>query len=163
MTRPTTTHRPAREPRRALRTAATAAVLAAAAALTTACAASTYRTPGDETTTTPSAAPESTVARTSGPQVPQSTAPQTTPVQESPRSAVPGFLVGTWDGGNEPQEADISFSPDGEVRLSFSGGSVLDGTVVVERSTMTFYWTGQGREALRWFVVRGLPTVRGYV
>lgn len=57
--------------------------------------------------------------------------------------SVPNELVGEWDGDGTAVRFDkIAFFTDGSVRLLYNSGLVLDGTAVVEGSSMTLYVPG---------------------
>ncbi|WP_158681041.1 hypothetical protein [Streptomyces viridochromogenes] len=76
---------------------------------------------------------------------PSPTAPETPPSAtfEAPQGFVPSELVGEWDGDGTSVRFDkIRFSDDGGVRLLYNSGLVLDGTAVVEGTSMTLYVPG---------------------
>ena len=71
--------------------------------------------------------------------------------RDTPRSAVPGVLVGEWDGGSGPANADYIFNEYGEVGVVYGNGRTELGTVVVEGSSMTLYLPS-GTRTVTWSV-----------
>lgn len=62
------------------------------------------------------------------------------PTFDAPQGSVPGELVGEWDGDGTSVRFDkIRFSEDGGVSLIYNTGLVLEGTAVVEGTSMTLY------------------------
>jgi hypothetical protein len=92
---------------------------------------------------------------------PASSAPLAPPSAAAPRSTVPAVLVGTWDGGSEPDSVDITFYEGGDVTLAYRNGAVIDATVVVDDTTMTFYLP-RGEQTRRWSVEE-IDAGSGYV
>lgn len=71
---------------------------------------------------------------------PTTTDPSPPPSFDPPMGSVPSELVGEWDGDGTSVRFDkIAFFSDGGVRLIYNSGLVLDGTAVVEGSSMTLY------------------------
>ena len=82
--------------------------------------------------------------------------PTTPPVipaqpQETPRSAVPDVLVGEWDGGSGPANADYLFTQYGDVGVVYSNRRTEQGTIVVEGNSMTLYLPS-GTRTVTWSV-----------
>jgi hypothetical protein len=78
-----------------------------------------------------------------------------------PRSAVPAALVGTWDGGSKPNEAKLTFFAGGDVRFRYNSGLVVDGTVVVQGSSMTMY-LDRGPLPIRRWTISEIDAGSGY-
>lgn len=73
--------------------------------------------------------------------------------EESPRSAVPSALVGSWDGGSQGATAGRSYSFSSQGYVRFRRGSVeIEGTVVVEGDRMTMYFPGQTPWEYAWSI-----------
>ena len=96
-----------------------------------------------------------------GPSISPSTAPSSVPSPSStpsrspstPRGIVPNLLVGRWDGGSQGSTAGgmYRFTADGDVEYSNSRTGVHElGTVVVKSDHMTFYFSGESPETVRW-------------
>ncbi|MFC9507383.1 hypothetical protein [Streptomyces sp. NPDC057002] len=86
--------------------------------------------------------PTETTEDSTEPPSPTPTPPETPPSAtfEAPEGYVPSELVGEWDGDGTSVRFDkIRFSADGGVRLLYNNGLVLDGTAVVEGTSMTLY------------------------
>lgn len=61
----------------------------------------------------------------------------------APEGSVPGELVGEWDGDGTAARFDkIRFSSGGDVSLIYNNGLVLEGSAVVEGTSMTLYVPG---------------------
>lgn len=92
--------------------------------------------------------------------------PTTPPVQlepqpqETPRSVVPDVLVGEWDGGSGPTNADYIFTQYGDVGVVYSNRRTEQGTVVVAGNSMTLYLPS-GTCTVTWSVEE-LDTGYGY-
>jgi hypothetical protein len=71
--------------------------------------------------------------------------------QNTPRSAVPDVLVGEWDGGSGPANADYLFTEYGDVGVVYGNGRTEQGTVVLEGSSMTLYLPS-GTRTVTWRV-----------
>ena len=71
--------------------------------------------------------------------------------QETPRSVVPDVLVGEWDGGSGPANADYLFTQYGDVGVVYGNGRTEQGTVVVEGNSMTLYLPS-GTRTVTWWV-----------
>jgi hypothetical protein len=86
------------------------------------------------------------------PTTPPVTLPQPEPQrQETPRSVVPDVLVGEWDGGSGPANADYTFTQYGDVGVVYGNGRTEQGTVVVEGNSMTLYLPS-GTRTVTWWV-----------
>jgi hypothetical protein len=106
--------------------------------------------------TVPPTAPSAPAPVETVEQVPETTTTEAEPepdLEDSPRSAVPKRLVGTWDGGSEGATAgrSYSFSRRGDVRYR-RGASEADGTVVVKGSRMTLYLPGMKPWTYEWSI-----------
>jgi len=66
---------------------------------------------------------------------------------EGPRSTVPDILVGEWDGGSGPADADYIFTAGGDVGVVYGNRRNEVGTVVVAGSSMTLYLPSGTRSA----------------
>ena len=80
--------------------------------------------------------------------------------QETPRSVVPDVLVGEWDGGSGPANADYIFTQYGDVGVVYGNRRTEQGTVVVEGNSMTLYLPS-GTRTVTWSVEQ-LDTGYGY-
>ena len=94
---------------------------------------------------------------TTPPVIPAQPEPQP---QETPRSVVPDVLVGKWDGGSGPANADYIFTQYGDVGVVYSNRRTEQGTVVVKGSSMTLYLPS-GTRTVNW-TVEELDTGYGY-
>ena len=105
------------------------------------------RTPGTLPPTSGSTPPSTAIAN------PLTTQPRASSSAHSPRSAVPNVLVGSWGGGSTGATADRSytFGRTGDA-LYRRGSTDLEGTVVVEGTTMTLYFDGMAPQEYRWSV-----------
>ncbi len=81
--------------------------------------------------------------------------------QETPRSVVPDVLVGEWDGGSGPANADYLFTQYGDVGVVYGNRRTEQGTVVVEGSSMTLYLPS-GTRTVTWSVEKLDPGYDGY-
>jgi hypothetical protein len=80
--------------------------------------------------------------------------------QETPRSVVPDVLVGEWDGGSGPANADYIFTQYGDVGVVYSNRRTEQGTVIVKGNNMTLYLPS-GTRTVTWSV-KELDTGYGY-
>lgn len=80
--------------------------------------------------------------------------------QKTPRSVVPDVLVGEWDGGSGPANADYTFTQFGDVGVVYSNRRTEQGTVVVKGNSMTLYLP-TGTRTVTWSVEETGP-VYGY-
>jgi hypothetical protein len=71
--------------------------------------------------------------------------------QETPRSIVPDILVGEWDGGSGPANADYTFTHYGDVGVVYGNRRTEQGTVVVKGNSMTLYLPS-GTRTVTWTV-----------
>lgn len=85
---------------------------------------------------------------TAPPVIPAQLEPQP---QETPRSVVPDVLVGEWDGGSGPANADYIFTQYGDVGVVYGNRRTEQGTVVVEGNSMTLYLPS-GTRTVTWLV-----------
>lgn len=81
--------------------------------------------------------------------------------QETPRSVVPDVLVGEWDGGSGPANADYLFTQYGDVGVVYGNRRTEQGTVVVEGNSMTLYLPS-GTRTVTWWVKEIDPGGYGY-
>lgn len=82
------------------------------------------------------------------PAIPVQPEPQS---QDTPRSVVPDILVGKWDGGSGPANADYIFTQYGDVGVVYGNRRTEQGTVVVEGNSMTLYLPS-GTRTVTWSV-----------
>jgi hypothetical protein len=80
--------------------------------------------------------------------------------QETPRSVVPDLLVGEWDGGSGPANADYTFTQYGDVGVVYGKRRTEQGTVVVKGNSMTLYLPS-GTRTVTW-AVKELDAGYGY-
>lgn len=85
---------------------------------------------------------------------------QPEPQPQTPRSVVPDVLVGEWDGGSGPANADYTFTQYGDVGVVYSNRRTEQGTVVVKGNSMTLYLPS-GTRTVTW-TVKKLDTGYGY-
>jgi hypothetical protein len=105
---------------------------------------------GNLSTANPSQTPQ--VSGEAPPFTPETrtTEPGPPTAKTKPRTDVPDALVGTWDG----DRAQLSFSPDGYITVTFKKGGSDSGTVVINGSRMTMYLSGGVLTFSRWEISR---------
>ncbi|MGH8909724.1 MAG: hypothetical protein ACRD0K_25345 [Egibacteraceae bacterium] len=81
--------------------------------------------------------------------------------QETPRSVVPDVLVGEWDGGSGPANADYLFTQYGDVGVVYGNRRTEQGTVVVKGNSMTLYLPS-GTRTVTWTVEETDTGYEGY-
>ncbi|MFJ7180230.1 hypothetical protein ACIQXA_28430 [Streptomyces massasporeus] len=88
--------------------------------------------------------PSSTETGDDATEPPSPPGPETpAPTFTAPDGSVPSELVGEWDGDGTPVRFDkIRFSQEGGVSLIYNTGRVVEGTAVVDGTSMTLYVPG---------------------
>ncbi|MFC8142205.1 hypothetical protein ACFUKV_10605 [Streptomyces paradoxus] len=96
--------------------------------------------PSSDLSESPSATPTDDITEPPSPTTPE---PPASSEFVAPKGSVPGELVGEWDGDGTSARFDkIRFSSGGDVSLIYNSGLVLEGSAVVDGTSMTLYVPG---------------------